>query len=183
MYDSGSTGPLETYNIGSTICIYIDPAEPSRNRPTQLLRLRCGDVGKVEEENIPSPVPQPRVTWRHTDLEGNSAFFEINKYPDEIDDVTYTPPDEFITAFPGLVGLGSPFTAYTDSPQTISTLNFGTANLTRSFVNRDYLDLGMAFGWWECTLSNELGSQTEATFITDSCKLTCHSCVCSSAYQ
>ena len=170
MYDSGSTGPLETYNIGSTICMYIDPAEPSRNRPTHLLRLRCGDVGKVEEENIPSPVPQPRVTWRHTDLEGNSAFFEINKYPDEIDDVTYTPPDEFITA-------------YTDSPQTISTLNFGTVNLTRSFVNLDYLDLRMAFGWWECTLSNELGSQTEATFITDSCKLTCHSCVCSSAYQ
>ena len=93
---------METYNIGSTICINNNSSDVSWNRPRHLLRLRCGDVGKIKEGNIPSPLPKPMVTWHHTSLDGSSAFLAKNKDPDEIDDVSYEPPDEFIEAFPGL---------------------------------------------------------------------------------
>ena len=111
-------------------------------------------MGRVEEENMPPPVPQPLVMWCRTDVEGNSAFFAINKNPDEIDDICYMPPDEFIMTFPGLVGLDSSLTIYTDTSQTASTLNFITVNLTTSFVSYDYRNLRIAFGWWECIMLN-----------------------------
>ena len=164
--------PLVTYNIGSTICLKIDPVDPSRNCPFQLARLRCADVGEVSEENIPNALPAAVVTWEHTDLEGNSAFFAINRPPDQIDDVAYMPPDEFSMAFPGLVGLGSPFTVSTDTGMGASGVDFSLSNITRNFSNLEYLDLRMAFGTWTCTLNNSLGSQTEETFISDSCKCT-----------
>jgi hypothetical protein len=165
----GSNDLLLTYNIGSTICLLVDPVDPSRNRPIQIARLRCADVGEINEENIPTPLPAATVTWEHTDLEGNSAFFAINRAPDEIDDVTYTPPDEFSMTFPGLVAQDSPFTVSTDAGMSASSIDFSLNNITRNFTNTNYLNLRMAFGRWTCTLNNSLGSQTEETFISDSC--------------
>ena len=161
---------MEIYNIGSTIHLGIHPSDPSRNKPTQLLRLTCGDVGRIEEEHIPSPVPSSVITWRHTSLDGKSAFFAINRAPEEIDDVTYMPPEEFIEAFPGLIGPDSPFAASTGTGKDSSALDFSVTNMTLDFLDTDYLNLRKALGWWECTLSNSLGTQTERTFIGDSCE-------------
>jgi hypothetical protein len=161
---------VEIYNIGSTIHLGIHPSDPSRNKPVHLLRLTCGDVGRIEEDNIPSPVPPSVITWRHTSLDGKSAFFAINRAPDEIDDVTYMPPEEFIEASPRLVGPDSPFTVATDAGKDSSALDFSVANITLNFLDVDYLNLRNALGWWECTLSNSLGTQTERTFISVSCE-------------
>ena len=163
-----SNALLEVYNIGSTVCLRIDPLDCSRNQPRLLLRLRCGDVGEDDEENIPSLLPLPLVTWRHTSLDGSSsAFFAINNHPGEVDDVGYAPPEEFIQTFPGLVGEESPFTVSPDAGRDATALDFSTLNITRDVNHVDYQNLRMAFGWWECTLTNGLGSQTETSFITD----------------
>ena len=155
------------YNIGSTICVNIHPSDSSRNRPLQVVRLVCGDVGRVEEENIPSLFPASVVSWKHTSLDGVSAFFAINQYPDEIEDVSYLPPDEFIDAFPLLVS-DPPFQVLANAAGTASALDFFTFNTTRDFLDKAYVSLRIAFGWWECTFNNSLGSQTETTFISDS---------------
>lgn len=167
--DPASTSPsgnLVTYNIGSTICLNIDQSDPNRNRPLQLARLQCADVGAVEEENIPSAIPSALVTWEHTSLDGTTAFFAINTSPDNIDEATYIPPEEFTMAFPGLIGADSPFTVSTDST---NALDFSVANITRNLSREDYLNLRMAFGFWTCTLNNSLGSQTKTSFISDTC--------------
>ena len=161
---------LEVYNVGSTICLQIDPVDATRNVPRQLARLRCADIGENDELNIPSPLPAAVVTWQHTDLMGNTAFFAINQPPDVIDDAGYMPPDEFVTTFFGLVGQESPFTVSTDAGMGASALDFSTNNITRDNMDQEYLNLRMAFGFWECTLNNSLGSQTERTLITDTCK-------------
>ena len=161
-------GYVEQYNIGSNICVDVDQSDPS-NRPVQIARLKCADKGRNKEENIPSVLPLPVfVTWKHISLDGcTSAFFAT---ADEIDDITYTPPDEFIEAFPGLAASVSPSRVSTDSTLTASYLDFSTAGITRNTSDSNYLNLKMAFGWWECTLSNSLGSQTETTFINDLCE-------------
>ena len=178
--DPASTSPsgnLVTYNIGSTICLNIDQSDPNRNRPLQLARLQCADVGAVEEENIPSAIPSALVTWEHTSLDGTTAFFAINTSPDNIDEATYIPPEEFTMAFPGLIGADSPFTVSTDST---NALDFSVANIIRNLSRDDYLNLRMAFGFWTCTLNNSLGSQTKTSFISDTCKHTFYKHIASS---
>ena len=69
-------GYVEQYNIGSNICIDVDQSDPSNDRPVQIARLKCADKGRNEEENIPSVLPLPIVTWQHISLDGcTSAFF------------------------------------------------------------------------------------------------------------
>ena len=162
---------METYNIGSTICVDIHTKSFNRNRPL-LVTLQCEDVGRAE--NIPSPISVSVVTWKHTSLDGLSAYFAINTYPYIIGDPfnNYMPPDEFTSAFPGLSGPNSRFTASTRISYDTSGFDISLMNVTKDLSNQDYLNLRSAFGSWECTLSNAFGSQTETTFISDSCKST-----------
>ena len=81
--------------------------------------------------------------------------------------LTTAPPEEFIQTFPGLVGEESPFTVSPDAGRDATALDFSTLNITRDVNHVNYQNLRMAFGWWECTLTNALGSQTETSFITD----------------
>ena len=120
-------GYVEQYNIGSNICIDVDQSDPSNDRPVQIARLKCADKGRNEEENIPSVLPLPIVTWKHISLDGCTSPFFATAY--EIDDVTYTPPDEFTEAFPGLAASVSPSRVSTDSTLTASYLDFSTAGI------------------------------------------------------
>lgn len=159
----------EFYNIGSTICIDIPTHS---NRRFFVITLRCRDVGRVPEENIPSPVPPSVVTWKHTSLDGQSAYFAINRNPRDIHDQYYMPPDEFTSAFPGLSEPYSGFAVSTRVRYEDSGFDFFLTNITKDLSDPDYLNFRSAFGSWECTLSNALGSQTETTFVSDSCKST-----------
>ena len=159
---------LEIYNIGSTICVDIHTGSFNRNWPL-LITLECGDVGHVRAENISHVVPYPVVTWKHTSLDGLSAYFAINTDPRVMKLPFYMPPDKFTSAFPGLSGPNSRFTV---STRVSSGFEFSLMNVNKDLSNQDYLNLRSAFGLWECTLSNALGSQTETTFISDSCKST-----------
>ena len=101
---------MDVYNVGSTVCLDIHPSDPSKNRPRDILRLRCGDVGEDYEDNIPSLLPLPAVvTWHHTSLSNISAYFAIEESSVKIGDIDYIPPDRFTKAFPGLVGVLFPF--------------------------------------------------------------------------
>ena len=162
---------METYNIGSTICVDIHTESFNKNSPF-LVTLQCGDVGRVQAENISSPIPASVVTWKHTSLDGLSAYFAINTDPYDMMLPSYMPPDEFTSAFPGLSGPNSRFTVSTRVRYKDSCFDFFLANITKNLSDPDYLNLRSAFGSWECTLSNALGSQTETTFISDSCKST-----------
>ena len=80
------------------------------------------------------------------------------------------PPEEFIEEFPGLLAPDSPFAVSTDAGMDSSALDFLVANMTLNVLDVEYLNFRKALGWWECTLSNSLGTQTERTFIGDSCE-------------
>ena len=89
----------------------------------------------------------PVVTWKHISLDGfTSVFFAMKATADEIDDVTYTPPDGFIAAFPGLVALVSPSRVSTDSTLTASYLDFSTAGIMKSTEVQTLGELGMRSG-------------------------------------
>ena len=75
-----------------------------------------------------------------------------------------------MTAFPQLVGSDSPLNV-AGTFGSSSILDFTVTNTTKQDSDSNYNRLRSAFGAWECTLSNSLGSQTETTFISDSCKL------------
>lgn len=160
---------LDAYNIGSTICLQIDPVDPSFNIPLRIARLQCADVGQIPEEDIPTPTPAATVTWEHIGLDDSRAFFAIDEDPGDLKLPDYMPPPEFIAEFPSLVGVASPVIVSTNNPEG-SFLEFIVNNITRNASRPEYQALTMAFGFWTCTLNNSLGSQTETTFISDNCK-------------
>lgn len=163
-------GPsLDVYNIGSTICLQIDPFDPSRNDPSSLARLRCADVLQDNSRNIPTPLPAPVFSWTHISLDGRQADFAINVNPDDLDDSMYMPPQEFLDTFP-LIGDEGTFAVSTEAEESASSLDFSTNNITKNFSDPKYLALREAFGFWICTLNNSLGMETATSFISDMCK-------------
>jgi hypothetical protein len=129
---------LKDYNIGSTVCLGIHPSDPSKNRPRDILRLRCGDVGEDCEDDIPSLLPRAVVTWHHTSLSNISAYFAIEESLGRIGDIDYTPPDRFTKAFPGLVGVLFPLIPEVLA-STESVFDFDVRNVTSSLSDLDYL--------------------------------------------
>ena len=161
---------MHTYKIGQTICLQIDPTDPTRNIPSGLARLRCADVGSNEDLNIPSPIPPGRVTWTHVSEDGRlEADFAVNLDPSDIS--TADPPPEFEMLFPLLVRPASLdiFSAATVTETGSTILDFSTNNVTRNISTPQYQVLMQAFGLWTCTFNNSLGSDTASTFITDNC--------------
>ena len=84
----------------------------------------------------------PVVTWKHISLDGCTFATAY-----EIDDVTYTPPDEFTEAFPGLAASVSPSRVSTDSTLTASYLDFSTAGSTEVQTFGELAMHGTANGW------------------------------------
>ena len=159
---------LDVYDIGSTICLQIDPFDATRNNPSSLARLQCADVLQDISRNIPTPLPPATFTWTHRSLTGIEADFAVERGPDELRNSMYMPPDEFIDAFPELIA-SNRLTVSTDAVPATSSLDFSTNNITKNFSDPTYLALRQAFGIWTCTMNNSLGMETATTFITDMC--------------
>jgi hypothetical protein len=156
---------LDVYNIGSTICLTIHPLDAMQNVPLALATLQCEDVGRLDSLNIPSLLPSPLVTWTHTSVDGISAPFAVNRDPHSLSNPLYEPPPEFGSTFPALVGPDSPLTVAIYG----NALDIDVNNITRDYLVPRYQALTEVFGYWTCTLSNSLGTQTVSTFISDSC--------------
>ena len=156
------------YDVGSIICLNIDPVDPNRNNPLLRATLRCADVGEVPEENIPSPIPPAVFTWTFRHLDGRTEDYAVNATSTELAmGISYTPPQDFLNTFDPEIGV----IPATDAGADATSLDFSTSNITKNFSseNTPYLNLREAYGFWTCTMTNALGSDTATTLITDMC--------------
>ena len=119
-------------------------------------------------ENIPSPIPPAEFTWTFRHLNGRIAVYAVNATPTELAmGISFTPPIDFLSSFHADIGV----LPASDAGADATALDFSTFNITKNFseANPPYLNLREAYGYWTCTMTNALGSDTATSLITDLC--------------
>ena len=157
-----------TFNIGQTIYIYIDPFDPLLNRPEMgFVSLRCRDIGRVDINDrpyIPNLAANPTFTWVHTSLDGSAANLSFKNTQTELT-TAYFPPIEYFEAFTALASSAVLSISTLAQPNAV-TLWFSFYNITKG-NSPEYLALKEAFGKWDCQLDNALGSDRATTIIAE----------------